>query len=137
MKNKLIVLSLFVLFIITFPSINAITVKKTKDENEKSRCFGTIYGNVFGETGGYPAFIPFARIEIEGLRRKHCDLFGGFVFTGLSLDRMYKVTADANGYEEDTKTVTLTKDEPCKDIMFVLLKDPDEKIKKNMLPLFS
>jgi hypothetical protein len=138
MKKITAIICFYAIFLLVLPSANAIILEKKieiKDSKEQTCCFGTIYGYVAAETGGYPSFIPFAKIEIEGVRKKICGIFGSYRFIGLPLERTYDVTADANRYRSKTFSITLTNDDPCKELIFVLKEDPDEDILVNKLPL--
>jgi hypothetical protein len=127
MKNKKTILAGFLVLMILIPSINALSIKA----NDEKCCFlGTIYGGVGWVTGGYSgAVIPFASIEIEGVRKKLCNFIGRYMFTGLQLDRTYKVIADAPGYESDSCSVTLTQDAPCEEV-YIFLRKNDEKYER-------
>ena len=103
------------------------TVKtKVKINNEK----GKIYGTVFGEIGGFQKDLAFADIEIVGLEKKNCGIFGGFEFKDLELGKTYTLIADAHGFDPQTKTVTLTQEKPEEDLYFVLDQNIDEGVKQ-------
>ena len=124
MINKKILLAGSLVILLLIPSISALSI----DKNDENCCFlGTIYGGVGWVTGGYSgAVIPFASIEIEGFRQKHCNIIGGYMFIGLPLDRTYTVIADAPGYESDSVSVTLTQDDQCEEV-YIYLEKNDEK----------
>jgi hypothetical protein len=137
MKKITVIISLFAILMLVLPIANAINLEKHQEKNdniEQICCFGTIYGYVAAETGGYPSIIPFAKIEIEGVRKKICSILGSYIFLGLPLDRTYNLTAHAKGYRSHTFSITLTKVEPCKEQNFVLKEDPDENIMVKKLP---
>ena len=124
-KRKILAIILIILFIATAINIQAIKIKKVS-ENKDCTNLGCIYGVISGETGGYPSFIPFAKVKIEGIRTKLCDILGGYRFFGLPLERSYTITAQAGGYQTDSKTVTLTKENRVEQVFITLLKDRDQ-----------
>jgi len=126
-KRKLIFICLTLVMILIMPSITAFSM----NSNSNDCCFlGTIKGGVAWQTGGYSgAVIPFASIEIEGVRKKYCSIIGTYLFTGLQFDRTYKIIADAHGYESDSTTVILTEDGPIEEVYFYLKKNDEEDVK--------
>lgn len=104
-----------------------IQAKNPKKEEKINDCInlGYIYGAIYGETGGYPSFIPLAKVKIDGRPGKLCGMLGGYCFIALPLGRSYTITADANGYQKDSKTVSLTKDKKYDQVLITLLKDRD------------
>jgi len=110
-------------------------VNKPKASIEESSCDGMIYGTVFGIIGGFQAYVPFADIEIEGVKKKKCGLQGGYVFRDLQINRTYNITADSYGYKKRTERVILTEEKPCEDRFFFLEQDLDENSKSKTLDI--
>jgi parallel beta-helix repeat protein len=61
MKNRIVALSLLVMFILTAPSINAIDVKNTTEGRKEHAVIGTFYGNTWYVGGSGPG--NFSRIQ--------------------------------------------------------------------------
>jgi hypothetical protein len=99
------------------------------DTNELTFCTGTIFGEVGNCHGVYTwDTYPFALVTTED-RHTRCNFWGQFRLSFLTLDREYNVTASYFGYEL-TKSVTLTKEEPVKEIHFDMYETEPENIEQ-------
>jgi hypothetical protein len=129
MKNKLLqILVIIIVLVFIVPSINAIILKNTKNDDEAT-CIGMIYGHT--HTSYCWNWIPvnFAVVD-AGIKKTYSTVNGFYVLSGLMLGKTYKVTASKKGYHNDTHYITLTKDSPVVK-QFFDLQPYDEDIKLN------
>jgi hypothetical protein len=67
----------------------------------------------------WSGWCPINNVKITiGSRKKYSKPH--FFFTGLALDQTYTVTASKTGWKTEIREVTLTKDNPIENILFIL-----------------
>ena len=119
-KNKKIILSLFMILLILIPCALANNLKN--EDEEKPRFFGFIYGQTRGVFEHADWILPFVTLKF-GIRRKISGLFGHYIFWFLPLDKTYKITASRRGYDDLTLEVTLSREEPIKRLDFYMAEE--------------
>jgi hypothetical protein len=106
---------------------------KTKSINEEPTCFGTILGHTHMKYCWAWCPVPFAKVD-AGIKQTISLANGFYILTGLPLGRTYTVTASKRGYHDDTKEVTLTVEEPYKEI-YLDLQEKEDYHRNNYFPL--
>jgi len=124
------------------PSINAsITKKSTTVEEREIAGFGSIYGSTHYLLGWGVYELPFTLVvaESEGTSRQdRSNIFSNYRINSLPLDKTYTVTASSNRIIEqqgkyyelvsESRTVTLTENEPSIELNFALKTNQVESV---------
>jgi len=128
-KVMIFALIFFILTASIVPSFNAYH-SETIEENEKeeeSKFFG--FGFIYGRIGTYvwSGWGPLYDVEIDaGIRKKICG--GHYVLCFLPLDRSYTITASKEGWETETREITLTNNNRIERLDFTLRSDDNYQI---------
>lgn len=123
MKKK--ILSIIVIILI-FQSISVIGrpisiehEKNDSKENSEPACFGYIYGTTYIQWEAFQYPVRFVKIQVNN-RLPRMRLLCHYVIGFLQIGKTYEISAIYDGGQVLSKLITLTKDEPVKEVNFIL-----------------